>query len=250
MRYLGGKARIAQDVAGYLNLVREPDQPYWEPFVGGGWILARINDTPNFASDKHPALIAMWQALSDGWLPPSNITPEDYERARNLPDHDPLKAFVGFGCSWGGKWFGGMARGKTGRNYAANAAGSLKRKIASMPATEFFVADFLTAEPPRPHMLIYCDPPYADTTGYAVGPFNHEAFWDRCMALELGGHTVVISEYEAPAGFSCVKEMGTHTDIRGGEGEQMARTERLFRPGSHAPVQPGLLDLLAELEAS
>ena len=64
MRYMGGKSRTAGIIAGYLNMIREPGQPYWEPFVGAGWILERIRGTgANFASDANPYLIAMWQAL-------------------------------------------------------------------------------------------------------------------------------------------------------------------------------------------
>jgi DNA adenine methylase len=100
MHYLGGKARIAGDVAGYLNAVRAlSPRPYWEPMVGAGWVLCRIKGQPNYASDAHPSLIAMWRALQGGWRPPTVVTEGDYEAARGLSDDDPLKGFIGFGCS-------------------------------------------------------------------------------------------------------------------------------------------------------
>jgi len=34
MQYLGGKSRTRNEIAAYLNRIRRPGQPYWEPFVG------------------------------------------------------------------------------------------------------------------------------------------------------------------------------------------------------------------------
>ena len=238
MRYLGGKARIAGEVAGYLNAIRNC-RPYWEPFVGAGWILARIQGMPNFASDANGALIAMWQALQNGWQPPEHVSEDEYQAARELHDTDPSKAFIGFGCSFGGKWFGGYARDNRGGNYAARARRSLLSKLETMPEVQFYRADFLTALPPTPGMLIYCDPPYRSTTGYgAVGDFDHDAFWQRCAALERCGHVVLISEYSAPEGFSVVWRGTSKMGLRNGDGKQEARAECLFRYGEHEPQQP------------
>ena len=42
-------------------------------------------------------------------------------------------------------------------------------------------------------------------------------------------NTVIISEYEAPYDFECIKEINTKTDIRNGDGKKENRVERLFR---------------------
>ena len=53
----------------------------------------------------------MWKALQQGWEPPDLVTFEDYEYVRAHQDENPaLTAFVGFGCTFGAKWFGGYAR--------------------------------------------------------------------------------------------------------------------------------------------
>jgi DNA adenine methylase len=106
------------------------------------------------------------------------------------------------------------------------------RKLRMVGQVEFFVADFMEAEPPESEMLIYCDPPYTGTTGYGVG-FDTAAFWDRCFELEDAGHVVIVSEYRAPEGVTLLREIATKTDLKNRDGEREDRTERLFRPGEH-----------------
>lgn len=247
LRYLGGKYRTAGQISTYLNMLRQKGQAYWEPFVGSAWVLARIAGEPNYASDKHPYLIAMWQELQEGWEPPEFVHEKFYDSVKAHPDaYDThLVGFIGFGCSLGGKWWGGYARDKRApRPYSTQAQRGLLRKIARIgDRAEFFVADFLTATPPEPGCLIYCDPPYDGTTGYGdiVGEFDTNAFWARVRDLEAQGHTVVVSEYVAPDDFSCVLEIKTQTDLMMADGSKDQRVEKLFRLGNHELMQPRLL---------
>lgn len=248
MRYLGGKSRTARQIAGYLNMIRKPGQPYWEPFVGAGWILERIRGTgPVFASDANRYLIAMWQALQAGWEPPGEVSEAEYQAIKAAPDSYPaeLVAFVGFGCSFGGKWFAGYARSEKGTaradRYAGQSRRSIMQKITRIPDARFFAADFLTCTPPAPECLIYCDPPYEGQTDYgAVPDFNSGAFWRRVRELTNQGHNVFVSEYNAPDGFSEIVSVRTTTNLYTKNGKD-PRTERLFRLGQHAPLQGALL---------
>lgn len=49
--------------------------------------------------------------------------------------------------------------------------------------------------------VIYCDPPYRKTKG-----FDHDKFWNWCRKKAEEGHSVFISEYSAPADFTCIWE--------------------------------------------
>lgn len=51
--------------------------------------------------------------------------------------------------------------------------------------------------------VIYCDPPYANTTKYK-DDFDHETFWQWCRDKSNEGHQVFVSEYNAPEDFVCV----------------------------------------------
>lgn len=230
MRYLGGKFRIGKQIARFLNSIREPGQGYWEPFVGSAWVLMRIQGGPNYASDANKYLIAMWQALQQGWIPPSRVTEEEYIAIRDNPNDykAELVSFVAFGCSWGGKWFGGYARGEN-RNWAAEAQRSLLKKLPKLQGVRFFHSGFMNCYPPEENMLIYCDPPYQDTTGYgAIPDWDSGLFWSWVRNTTDLGHTVIVSEYIAPKDIVEVASFPTKTDLNTGSGGKETRIERLF----------------------
>jgi DNA adenine methylase len=233
MRYLGGKSRIANQIAAYINNIRKPGQTYWEPFVGGGSVLARIHSEPIFASDIHPQLIKLWLAVQSGWVPPEVVTEEDRRRAKNGEFSDALTAFIGFGASWGGCWFSGLSK-----DAAKESSKSIVKKFSKMTRPHFFEGDFLECLPPAEGCLIYCDPPYEGTTSYnGVKRFDTLLFWQRVRELEDRGHTVVVSEYQAPDDFGCVWELPTKINLTNG---MLTRIERLFRFGSY-PMFQGVL---------
>ena len=230
MRYLGGKNRISGKVAAYINSITNPGQAYWEPFVGAAWILSKVKAERRYASDLNRYLIQMWKALVNGWVPPENVSEEQYNTIKSSMEDFPacLVAFVGFSLSWGGKWFGGYARDDRGRSYARDGSRSLQGILGKIADVEFFAADFMDSDPPKNNMIIYCDPPYVGKTKYDYSPgFNHVAFWGRVRHLEELGHTVIVSEYQAPDDFTCVLEIRTRSEIRTIEGREQ-RMERLF----------------------
>ena len=54
--------------------------------------------------------------------------------------------------------------------------------------------------------FIYCDPPYAGTTGYNVGDFDSDRFWE--WAREVSKQNLLaVSEYEAPDDFVPILEI-------------------------------------------
>lgn len=226
MQYLGGKARISKQLSQYINSRLKPNQPYWEPFVGAGWILQHIDPArQRYASDIHPYLISMWQDLQDGWIPPDYINREEYYRIKKDISNKALHGFTGFACSYSGKWWGGYARNGTDRNYCKNAKNSLLRKLPHVKDVYFFCRDYIQSNPKDP-TLIYCDIPYIGTTGYS-NKFDHQIFWEWVRKRSCDGHTVLVSEYIAPEDFTCVWEHKTKTDMRV-DNKKSTRIERLF----------------------
>ena len=77
--------------------------------------------------------------------------------------------------------------------------------------------------------LVYCDPPYENTTKFTGTPdFDTEEFWD-VMRKWSENNDVNISEYIAPDDFECVLEMQTKTDIRNRNNRMEKRVEKLFK---------------------
>lgn len=184
----------------------------------------------------------MWAALADGWLPPEHLPEVTYRWLKEAADPtNPLTAFAGFGCSFAGKWFGGYARGGEGRDYAANAASSLRKKLRGMLDVGWRCGDYRQLSYP-PRSVIYCDPPYSGTTQYggAPDPFNWVSFWQFCRDKYAEGHAVFVSEYQAPHDFLTILEINTRLDIRTADGAQSPRTERLFIPVGATYWQPDM----------
>ena len=226
MQYFGGKQRISKQIVEVLNEYRKGNQPLVEPFVGGCNIISKMSGE-RYCYDINEYLIEMYKAVQNGWTPPAIITEEEYDYIRNNKDKDkPLTGFVGIGCSYSGKWFGGYARNKTGRNYCLNAHNSILKQLNEIRDIKFDCKDYKELE--FDGCLIYCDPPYKDTTKYPIiGEFNTEEFWN-VMRNWSKNNIVIISEYEAPYDFECIKEIHTKTDIRNSDGKRENRVERLF----------------------
>ena len=227
MQYLGGKSRLAKEIAEIVNTERG-DRPFWDPFCGGLSVsVALAKGGPGVVSDVNPALIALYSAVRDGWNPPETLTEEEYRAARRLPDTDPIKAFAGFGCSFGGRWFQGYARGAG--NYARAASRSLRRDLAALPGCRIVCHSFLD-ETPRPlDLVIYCDPPYAGTKPYEGAPrFDHALFWSRVQGWERAGVPCFVSEYACPIPHRVVWSKTHKSSVRR-EGPHLDRTEILVR---------------------
>ena len=228
IRYFGGKTRTCKQIVEILNTYRKDGQVFLSPFVGGAWVESLLS-SPKECYDKHPYLIAMYKELQKGWLPPTTLTKEEYDYIKNNPDEKPyLTGFVGFGCSFAGKWFGGYAKDSSDRNYCMNAYNSILKKLDNLKDTYFDCKDYQQIEPKG--YLIYCDPPYEGTTQYSktlVGDFNSKDFWDLMRQWSIH-NTVIISEYNAPEDFKCIWSQEVKLDMRDSENKKKVRVEKLF----------------------
>ena len=225
MQYLGGKAKLAKHLVSAIAEAEPDITTIAEPFCGGAWMTTELaKHYQVVASDAHEDLILMWQAVMDGWTPPDTVSEDLYQRAK-IMDASPLRGFVGFACSFGGKWFGGYARNRTGYNYAAAAQRSvLKKKVVMNNHVSFVCADYKEAYVESSD-AVYCDPPYAGTTGYSVKAFDHEEFW-AVMDSWTTNVPVFVSEKTAPDGWTCVWEKDYTRSLRATN--STSYTEKLF----------------------
>lgn len=231
MRYLGSKGRHAKKLLEVMNLVRKPGQTFVEPFAGGFNLTIHAKN-PRIAADINPYVVALFRAAQRGWIPPDEVTPELYADIKNNKDRYPpeLVGFVGFGCSFGGKFFAGYARDKKGggRNYASESKRSVLKQARALSGADIRCCDYREIPTP-PNSLIYCDPPYANTTGYGETPTSdHGAFWTWCRDKKASGHVVFVSEYTAPDDMACILETNTHTNFSSSRKNASTRIEKLF----------------------
>ena len=187
--------------------------------------MEHVSAKDRVAGDLHSDLILLWNALQNGWEPPSEVSEELYNSLKKA-ESSALRGFVGFGCSNSGKWFGGYARDKTTRNYAKNAFNGLMKKLTNLKDVSFYHGKYDSLKPEG--AIIYCDPPYSKTTGFSVGSFNSDEFWDWVRIASLQNE-VYVSEYSAPADFEVVWEKAVKTDMKDAAKNHIPRIEKLFK---------------------
>ncbi len=229
MKYVGSKNRYAKHILP-LILKHRTDNFYVEPFAGGFNCIDKVQGK-RIASDIHTELIDLFKGLQKGFIIPDKITETMYYDIKYNPhNYEPaLVGFVGFCCSFGGKWWGGYARGTdirgNSRNYAAEAKRNLEKQRPFIRHIDIYNKSYLELEIP-PKSIIYCDPPYKNTI-----KFQHEI--DHCQFFEWGrekakeGHQIFISEYEAPDDFTLLwsKQVNNTLDLNTGNKQG---TEKLF----------------------
>lgn len=234
MKYMGSKARFAKEILTIILKDRKHKQWYVEPFAGGMNTICEVQGN-RIANDIHYHLIQMWRELINGWIP-SKIIKEEYNTVRANKNKYPAHfvGWVGFNCSYSGKWFGGFAgetKTKIGtvRDYQTEAINNVLKQVQKMKGVVLQNTPYYELALP-PNSIVYCDPPYEETTKYAID-FNHTLFWEWTRSINKQGHIVFVSEYNAPSDFDCIwkKEAKSSLSANGKIGGNKLSVEKLFR---------------------
>ncbi len=205
MKYMGSKNRVAAEILPIILQGRTKSQWYVEPFVGGGNMIDKVEGL-RIGADFNEHVIQALRLIRDQvhTLPQNNteFCEADYRLVKRLSKHC-LKGYIGFTLSYSGKWFGGWCRdGERKRDYVREAYRNAVKQSPKLQGVKLFQCSY-TDLPLPPESIIYCDPPYAETTGYK-DKFNSTSFWTWCANMAKRGHKVFVSEYSAPAGWRCV----------------------------------------------
>lgn len=197
-------------------------------------------------SDINQGLILFWQQvqanLDAGNDPvagfPEEVSKELYDQLRAEPEDSALKFLVGISASFGGKYYGGYARGKTAkgepRNYHQETLRNIRKGAPLMfPHQQVQVLHRPYWEAPELEdgAVLYCDPPYAGTTTYQSGEFDSGRFWEWARGMANAGHPVFVSEYSAPDWATLLWEKELTVTVKRGDalpGERQWARERLF----------------------
>lgn len=241
MQYLGGKSRIAKQLAEVIDSVRHPGQWVWDAFCGGlSMSVALRKKGPVWSTDACVPLIALYRAVQSGWEPPTEVSKAQWQAAKALPDSDPMKAFCGFGCSFGGMWFAGKAAPRTNGTTAklhsieASSANTLKRDCVN---ARLDLVDFMSVQPQPCEAILYLDPPYAGTQSYeGVAPFDSEAFVQRVRGWAQYTH-VFVSEYSFPIGECVWSKASNGSNCFSARSKKAPAIERLYYVGPTAELK-------------
>ena len=230
MKYMGSKNRIAKDILPIILKDRKEGQWYIEPFVGGANMIDKVTGNRVGLDTNEYLIEALKLIRDDPYSIPEIITESDYNNMKLNKNVDGLTGFTAFSMSFGGKFFGGYRRDKKGskgciENMKTQTRRSRENAIKQSPylkGVHFEVKDYkklITTE----KCIIYCDPPYENTTKYRDS-FNHKEYWDWVRFQVKKGNSVFCSEYNAPEDFVCVWEKEISTTIGGSKKD----IEKLF----------------------
>jgi DNA adenine methylase len=219
IKWSGSKRLVAPALSALWPTVPEGAR-YFEPFVGGGSMLAVRPSRMGVAGDVIPELVALWVALRDR---PAAVC-DHYEglwhrraaegpgvftevRSRFNRDRDPLDLlFLSRTCVNGLIRFN--ARGEFNNSLHHTRPGlhpdSLRRVVAAwsgaIAGLSFHSGDYReTLATARPGDLAFLDPPYVGTKGrYRPDPFDFAALWSELDRLNgLGVRWMLTLDGEA-----------------------------------------------------
>lgn len=225
---MGGKSRISKSIAILINTYTDATLPFVSLFCGTCSVESKINNNKKILNDKHEYLIEMFKGLQNGYDLPESISEDEYRSIKQDLNKDKvLSGFVGFGCSFGGKWFGGYARSCKTRDQATESKKSVLKDMEGLKYAEFLNLDYKDVEIPK-GSVIYADPPYKDTTMYGSKlKFDSEEFWDYMRKISIDNF-VFISEEQAPDDFECIWEKELYRTLDVNKNNQPIKIEKLF----------------------
>lgn len=231
---MGSKARIKKEILPIILKDRKENQYFVDLFAGGMNLIESV-DGNRIANDLNYYLIEMWRLLLNGWTPKPFYDRELYNKVKNNKDDYPayLVGWIGFNCSYSGKFFGGFAgevntKIGTVRNYQEEALKNTLKQVENLKGVSLCNVNYYKLAIP-PNSIIYLDPPYKNTTKY-FADFDHDKFYDYCRKKKKEGHQIFVSEYEMPEDFTCVweKEVKSSLSANGKTGGSKISTEKLF----------------------
>lgn len=168
MKYMGSKNRIAKYILPIMLEYRKKDQWWVEPFVGGANIIDKVTGN-RIGADNNKYLVALLQEIQKGWKPPVDVTKEIYHDCMYNKDNyfDCMVGWVGFCCSYNGRFFEGYAGKITTKNgkkrdYIQESLNNVLKQKDNINDVCFMHSDYKDLAIPE-NSLIYCDPPYKNT---------------------------------------------------------------------------------------
>lgn len=230
MQYHGGKEKVAMELVEVIRKYAAGCHQYLEPFIGGASIFSRVAPLfpgKAYAGDYDPDIAALWAAVASGeWEPPGVLSRDEYYALKASPEASPLRGFAAYGCSFGGKKWGGYAKNNRGDDFAGAARRGVLKKREGIRGAVIVRADYRDFTPGA-GTLVYADPPYAGTTGYSTGTWDAEEFWSIMTAWSRAGAVVLVSEYQAPEEWATVWTRERRTSMSATDNLKLA-TEKLF----------------------
>lgn len=157
-------------------------------------MIDKVNHPRRMASDVNNYLIAMWRYLCEkDYDFPREVSRIDFVHCRDIFNEglngdgttldEAIVGWVGAVGSTLGKFYNGSycITTHTKRDYIKEHINNILAQKDKLKGVVFACGSYDEIDIP-PHSVIYCDPPYQDTTKYAsqIGTFHSEDFFQWC----------------------------------------------------------------------
>lgn len=237
--YHGGKKRLGKELAQViydlsLDIEQEYDfeiKGYCEPFCGMLGVYQHIPEMfkdhkPKMkykAGDLNKSVILMWQEAQKGWKPPNTCSEKHFNELKYNGKDSAEKGFIGHQFGYGGQYFLAF-RTKYGKppiqQKAVNNVVDISTKLINV---KFNYGDYKQFTELKGY-IIYCDPPYVNTTQYD-NSFDSKNFWLWCEYMSKY-NIVFVSEYKAPKGIE--KVFSKKVKLTGKKTKTLQKVEKLY----------------------
>ena len=184
MRYMGSKNKISKYIVPIIqSYINSNIKGYIEPFIGGCNVIDKIQCNNKIGCDIHEELIELLKYVANlNNSIPDMISEEEYNNVKNNKENYPkwYVGLVGFCSTFGAKYFGGYARSKKDKfdgEKSYLALKNLNKQRDNLINIKFECCDFRDIKDISDY-VIYCDPPYRNTTKYKTETFPYEEFYD------------------------------------------------------------------------
>lgn len=241
MRYLGGKSRQAKHIVAAVESLYPDFEVYVEPFCGSMWsavaMMERFPGRRYVMNDNHDALITFWNAVLAGWDPPASVTEKDWEYYKRTRDpDDPMTAYVGYGWSFAGRFFGTLAR-RDGIITGSEKSTAHKIRVIREQDVSFTCQDYTEVIPAEANTVVYLDPPYV---GRSMRRKEEEKFDDRryveyAESILDFADLVIATDFNRRAGWKVLHNFGD--------------TINVHNPVQRVPVGPSTHELLMQVRS-
>lgn len=238
MRYMGSKAKFADDICAILQKAIDTSKTdtYIEPMVGGANIIDKIKCKNRIGYDRSDTLIALLNlAKTNPEAIPEISTRELWDKGKNYVKNGVMPADMTLAEIGAMEFLASFRNGGFPHGYSkpeANNSYILSRQNLLQQAPllrdiEFKVSNYYDL-PHFKNCVIYVDPPYQNTKFYGYASqeqMDYTKFWNWVRELSQDNY-VFVSEQTAPTDFEAIWKKETKRTMHPTERKQV--TEKLF----------------------
>lgn len=162
-------------------------------------------DLTYLASDFNESVIEMWKAAQKGWKPPKTCSKRKYNTLKRSPVASAEKGFCRHQFSFRNAFFSSYGPDYGKSKDVTSAASEIAEDLFDV---RFYYGSYDQFSNLKGY-VIYCDPPYQNTTCDYVSTFDNSKFWDWIRMMSRH-NIVLVSEYTAPKDFKTINAVKTN----------------------------------------